>query len=255
MNRRRVLAIIAAVVLTLFGTLVLIVYVNSAADRALQDTELVSILVASEEIPAGTPAADIGPLVQQRLVPRQSRAADAVVDLDNLGDQVTVERILTDEPIVERHFGDAVAAQRPGQAQIDEGREIITITLDSQRALGGQLAQGDLVGVIVSLSGGAPDDATTDPAATSGGAGDVTTGMVLAGVPVVGLEGAADEESGEATDAVTISLDVDQSEAERIAFAAEFGRIWLTRQTDQTPGVNNQVQEGDDFFDNLGGGS
>lgn len=233
MNRRRVLAVVGALVLTLFGTFVLIAYVNAAEDRAQEDARLVGILVAREEIPAGTSAAELAGSVARKEVPASARANDAVTDLSGLEDQVTLERILADEPIVARHFGDAVEARRGGgTGELEEGREIITIALEAQRALGGELAAGDLVGVIVSLEG---DSTNSDEATTLEQTADgPVTQMVLANISVTDVTG-TDAESvptNQANQAVGVSLDVDQSDAEVIAFGMEFGRVWLTRQAD-----------------------
>ena len=247
MNRRRVLAIVAAVLLTVFGVVVIIAYVNAAEERAQETAGLVPILVAADEIPAGTPAPDLDGLVVPREVPESFVPAEAVTDLAQLGRQVTVERILGGEPIVERQFGERGSVPRPGQAQLDEGREVITLTLEAQRALGGQIASGDLVGVIVSLADTSGDEATTGEAG-SGSQGCGETGMVLTRIEVTDVSGAADPETGEAGGAVTVSLDVDQPDAERLAFAAEYGSIWLTRQTNRSLQLDDDRQSCDSIF-------
>lgn len=230
MNRRRVLTIVTAILLTLFGTLVLIAYVRSAENRAQQGAELVNILVAAEEIPAGTSAAELSgsSRVAVRQVPQAIRAGDAVQPgFDGLADQVTLERILEGEPIVTRQFGDEAEARRSTGGQAEAGQEIITVALEPQRALGGVIAEGDLVGVIVSIedsTGGSTADATE-----SGSDEKATSAMVLSGVPVTAVSG-ADPEVGGANDVIMVSLQVDEPAAERIAFGAEFGRLWLTRQ-------------------------
>lgn len=249
MNRRRVLAIVAAVLLTVFGVVVIITYVNAAERRAQENAGLVPILVAAEEIPAGTPGRDLAGLVAQREVPRSFVPEDAVIDIDELGRMVAVERILAGEPIVARQFGERASVPRPGQAQLDEGREVITLTLEAQRALGGQIASGDLVGVIVSLQNASGDEEATTGEATSGGRECGLTGMVLTRVEVTDVSGAADPETGEAGGgAVTVSLDVDQPDAERLAFAAENGSIWLTRQTNKSGELDDELQSCDSIF-------
>lgn len=248
MNRRRLLAILGAVLLTVFGTIVLVAYVSSAERRAQQGAELVGILVAREEIPAGTSVGDVKGLVARREVPSSVRAEDAVTNLDDLGRQVTVERILQNEPIVARQFGDAAAAQRSGGGQLSEGLEVITLALEPQRALGGELAQGDLVGVLVSMDSAATTDTQSDEA--SGASDDATTAMILAGVRVAGVSG-ADPEADQAGTNVLVTLEVDQTDAEKIAFGAEYGRIWLTRQAEDEPGVDSDGQTRRKLFKNL----
>lgn len=231
MNRRRVLAIVAAVLLTVFGVVVIIAYVNAAEEQAQERAGLDPILVAGEEIPAGTPAADLAGRVATTEVPGAFVPDDAVTNVDDLGRQVTVERILEGEPIVARQFGER-RGPGPGPGQLDEGREVITLTLEAQRALGGDVAAGDLVGVIAALDDTGGDGETPLGETDAGGQGCGETGMVLARVEVTDVSGAADPDTGEAGgNAVTVSLDVDQTDAERLVFAAEYGSIWLTRQT------------------------
>ena len=249
MNRRRVLAIVAAVILTVFGVVVIIAYVNAAEERAQEDADPEPILVAGEEIPAGTSAADLAGRLATIEVPGALVPDDAVTNLDNLGRQVTVERILEGEPIVARQFDVPGNAPVPGQPQLDEGREVITLTLEAQRALGGQVGPGDLVGVIVSLDDASGDGETPVGETGAGGQGCGQTGMVLARVEVTDVSGAADPESGEAGgNAVTVSLNVDQPDAERLAFAAEYGSIWLTRQTNRSLQVDDERQSCDTIF-------
>jgi pilus assembly protein CpaB len=248
-TRRRLVAIIGAVVLALFGTAVLIVFVSSAEDRALEGAERVQILVASAEIDAGTPANTIDQ-VQLIEVPANMQPPDPVVDLETLGNQVTTQVILEGQTIVERQFGSPSDVRRPGGQQLEEGDEIITIALEPQRALGGQLSAGDLVGVMLSLDaggGGGDDEAIASPDSER----TATTGMVISGVPVTAVSGGANAETGEAGDTVTVSLSVDQTEAERIAFGMEFGRIWLTRQYDDAEPPNVGLRDEGNAFRGL----
>lgn len=233
--------------LTVFGTVVLVAFVNSAEQRAREGAELVRVLVAAEEIPQGTSSDAVADTVAAREVPSVMRAPDAVDDISELGEQVTVERILAGEPIVARQFGDEAAAQRGDQGQIDEGRQVVTIALEPQRALGGQVAQGDLVGVIVSVenNGAASDADASDATGCSG-----ETASVLSGIEVTDVSG-ADPETG-ATGALMVSMDVDESDAEAIVFGAEYGSIWLTRQPADAQ-IDGQTQTCDDVFGNLPG--
>lgn len=252
MARRRLLAIVGAVLLTLFGTVVLIAYVNAAERRAQKGAEFVGVLVAAKEIPAGTPAADLADRIERREVTGATRPEDAITSLDDLRGKVTLDRILKDMPIVARQFGDRATAQGSGESGVEEGHEIVTIGLDPQRALGGEVAEGDRVGVIVSLDDPAtdPGDAASSETTTSGDG--ATTAMVLAGVRVSDVAG-VDPESGDAANTLMVSFDVDQSDAERMVFGAEYGRIWLTRQAEEGPGVDGDRQTRETIFRNLGG--
>lgn len=249
MNRRRLFAILAAVLLTVFGTVVLVAYVNSAERRAQEGADLVTVLVSTSEIDPGTPASELvgSQRIAAREIPASSRPEDAVTSMQDLGDQVTVDRVLEDMPIVERQFGNAVSGGGVGRGALEEGRELISLTLEAQRALGGQIAKGDQVGVMISLAGDAPQDETDE---SQGASCNGTTAMVLTGVPVAEVRG-VDPETGEAGGGITVSFDVDQSEAEMLAFGAEYGRIWLTRQRDDGPPPNGRFQTCGNIYTNL----
>lgn len=247
MNRRRTLAIIAAVVLTLVGAVIVLGYVESAEDRATQGADPVPVRVANSDIPAGTTAEEVAQRTGIREVPRSLVAEDAVEtpeDFADLGDQVVTERILAGQQIVVRQFGDGPAGARRGRRGGGEGREVISMRLESQRALGGDIASGDLVGIIVSIEGrSSGDDAGGDECTAE-------TGMVLSQVEVVEVTGGVvDPESGEGGggDALMVSFDVDETEAEVLAFAAEYGSVWLTRQTEQSGNRDSDTQRCDVF--------
>jgi pilus assembly protein CpaB len=233
MNRRRLLAIIAAIVLTLFGTFVLIAFVNSAENRAREGTDVVEVLVAAEEIPAGTPAAELAEAasVTRRPVLPSSVANDAVSDLNDLGNQVAVQDILVGQQIVNRQFGNPAQQRRTGAGRIEEGQEIVTVSLEPQRAVGGQIAEGDLVGVVVSLEDASSGGGDGGGESFGGSGEGAFSAMVLAGVEVTAVTG-TDPETGATDDVITVSLQVDQPAVERIVYGAEFGRLWLTRQSD-----------------------
>lgn len=254
MNRRRALTVLAAILLTIVGMVIVIAYVRSAETRVQEGAGLVPILVAAEEIAAETPAADLADSVVVREVPRAFVAEDAVPDISEVEDLVTLERILAGEPIVKRQFGDAAEARRGGGGQVAEGLEIITVALEPQRALGGEIAAGDLVGVIVSLESDSGDSGGEDPTTTAPSSGDpAETAMVLAGVPVTAVSGAepAATTAGAPGDTIMVSLQVDEPDAERIVFGAEFGRVWLTRQGEGED-TDSRTRTRENIFGGLG---
>ena len=57
--KKQVIAIIVAAVLALLAVGALVLYANNADDRALEGTETVEILQATEDIPVKTPVAEL----------------------------------------------------------------------------------------------------------------------------------------------------------------------------------------------------
>lgn len=251
MNRRRVVLLVSAVLLALLGMFIIVAYVASAERRALEGTELVPVLVAGDEIDANTPASDLGGLVTTEEVPVRLRQPDAVRNLDNLVGQVTTSPIRAGEQIVRRQFGEPDEVASGGGSGIKPSHGIVTIALESQRAVGGRLSPGDLVSVIVSL-GQAQVPSETDPTqATSAGS---TTGVVLSNVPVTAVTGGVSEESGQGQDVVMVSLEVDPTDAELVVFGMEHGQVWLTLDGEDVPRPDPEPQTPEDIYTGGRGG-
>ena len=118
----------------------------------------------------------------------------------------------------------------------------MTVSLEPERALGGQLRPGDTVAVLASfepfdISGDLGVDGQRMP---DGSQSPNTTHVILHKIAVTGVQ--ADEQSEDAltvdsgneeeaakapTTNLLVSLAVDAPSAERIVFAAEHGTLWL----------------------------
>lgn len=240
MNRRRLITITAAVVLTLIGTWIIVTYVNNAEERAAGDQQFTDVLVPEEEIPAGTAADEMQNLVTDQSVPADLRPDDAVTDLADLGDSVADAKLLPGEPLRTGRFVEPGEGSQSRGAAVDEGDQVVSIALDAQRALGGGVRAGKRVGVVISIDQAEiPDD--ENPGQTT--LGETLTGFVLNDIPVVAVSG-----GGEGGGGVMVSLSVDQSEAGRIVFGAEHGRIWLTEQNEQTVTAGGRIRTRDNIY-------
>ena len=249
---RRVLTIVGAVLLTLFGTVLLVAYVNTAERRALAGEELTTVLVTTEEIAANVAAAELGDRVAREEVPRDMRPEDAVTTLDELGNRVTAVNLLPGETLRAGRFQSPDQARTADGVEIPEGTQIVTLSLEPQRALGGRVTAGQLVGVMLSVDQAEiPNQA--NPAETI--VADQTTGMVLNQVLVTDVSGGVDEETGQAEGAVMVSFALDESDAERLVFGAEHGRVWLTEQNQNTPTLGGQFRTRENIFDAVNEGS
>lgn len=251
MTRRRILVVLSAVVLTLFGMVVIVAYVNTAERRALAGTELARVLVATEDIDANTPASDLQEVVTLEEYPARLRQPDAVLRLDDLQGQVTVAPIRAGEQIVQRQFGDRSDAAPSGSGEVEPGNELVSIALEPQRAAGGRLAAGDLVSVVVSTSTAEVlDEEDTSQTTTV----DNTTGTVLSNVRVAAVSGGVSDDSGQAADTVIVSLEVDESAAEEIVYGMEYGSVWLTLNGEEVDSPDVGTTRAGNLYPGSGGG-
>jgi len=88
--RRKIVMIVAAVLCGIAGTALLVNFVRGAESRALEGEQLVTVFVAAERIPSGTPVSTMVTrgLVEQTQVPVKVRAPDAITALAQIDGKV-----------------------------------------------------------------------------------------------------------------------------------------------------------------------
>lgn len=218
--KSRVLALIAATVLAIAGSFLLIAYTNGAEQRALAGVQTVDVLIVSAAVPAGTPADVVLQGATRQEVPAKARPADAVTDPAVLGGLVTTVDLVPGEQLLSTRFRDPATTQEPGSITVPAGMQEVSILLEPQRSVGGLLQAGDTVGVFISLA--APPE---------------TTHLTLQKVLVTAVQGAAAAEpkdpaagagTGAASKSVMVTLALTAANAEKLVYGQEFGTIWLS---------------------------
>jgi pilus assembly protein CpaB len=249
---RRLLGILAAVLLAGIGTFTLVLYVRGAEERALAGEQLTPVHVVRTPVPAGTAADELGTVVEVEQVPVKVRAADAVTDLSALAGMVTAVDLIPGEQLLASRF--VRPEDRPaGGVDVPAGLVEVTIELSPTRAVGGKLSPGDTVAVLSSfepfeLSGahievdGQPIPIQLDGELAAGGKTPNTTHVIVQQVLVTAVQSAgkppADGDGGQApTGSLLVTLAVSPADAERVVFTAEFGSLWLAAETgEHVPG-------------------
>lgn len=254
---RRVLAAVAALLLAAVGTALLIIYVQTAEERALAGEELVDVLVLEEAVAAGTDASALTELVREEQVPVKVQASGSVASLDALAGLVAAVDLLPGEQLVSTRFVEPAVFAQIEEVDIPEGLQVITVPLDPARAVGGQIVPGDTVGVVASFEQAeVPDE--EDPTETT--PFQDTSGLILHKILVTNVQGEQtpaqpDEEPARDRGGqprppgppaqLLVSLAMDAPSAERVAFAAEHGTVWLTLQPEDATedGTRTQTRE------------
>jgi pilus assembly protein CpaB len=227
MKRQKVIGIIASVVLAGLGTGLLVAYVHSAEDRALKGEKTVSVLVVTDTIPKGTKVEDIIGKVTTEQVPVKVMAKGAMASLTPVAGRVAAVDLLPGEQIVQGRF--ATPAQA-ANANVPPGSLQVTVALEAVRAIGGQVREGDSVGVVVSFD---------DPE---------TTHLVLHKIAVTGVrtaEGApvvSKPDLAGPAGMLFVTLALDGPSVEKVVFAAEHGRLWLSWEPKEANEGGTKVQ-------------
>ncbi|USQ81492.1 hypothetical protein NF556_07535 [Ornithinimicrobium faecis] len=233
----------------------------------MADMETVNVLVATGEIPEGTPADQLGELVAVKAVPAKFVVDDAISDVGDLGSELSTVSLTAGEQLTSARFADVEDLRAQGEFPIPDGAanlHQLTIDLPNPQALGGSIAPGDTVGLFSTFELSPPtgwvegpdgellwnpDAARTNDPNTSGsedekgsedGGSSATnesityTDLVLDKALVVRVEGgyiattSEDEEDARAQDTIHVTLALEPQDAAMVIQSMQTGSVWLT---------------------------
>lgn len=221
MIKRRVIAAVVALLLASMGAVLLFSYVRGADQRAMAGMETVKVLVVTSPIPEGTAADAILEQVVTKVLPVKAVAAQTISDLDQIAGQVTTTALQPGEQLLASRFADPASLEKKDELVIPKGTQQISVSLQAQRVLGGDLAPGATVGIFISM---AKED--TLPAQTSLMLNKVLVTKVVGGTQAPVAEGP--EEPAAPVETVTVTFAVKAGDAEKIIYGAEHARLWLS---------------------------
>lgn len=227
--KSRLLGGIAALLLAVVGAVLLFVYVQGAAARAQEGLEPVTVLVVTERVPVGTKASDLTGKVKSEALPKTAVPEGALVTLDGQDGKVTSVGLEPGEQLLAARLVDPRELV-PGTVPVPDGLEEVTLLLSPERILGGRLEAGDTVTIY-----------------TSFGTGDQpSTGLLFHDVLITAVQKAPSEtknSSGSGSSEPTVEMPTgsafitfarSDADASKLIYSAEFGQLWLAKQTDAT---------------------
>jgi pilus assembly protein CpaB len=224
----RILFAILGFVLAVVGVMAVTLYARDADQRALEDQRPVDVLVLARDAPAGTPADQLSPYLEVKALPQAAVAVGAATTLDGLGGLVTSVDLVTGEQLLTTRMVSPDALDVPGRVDVPAGLQEVTVLLTPDRVVGGALAPGDTVGMIITR--------------------DAETHMRLQKVLVTTLQGLGAAVEGDTSGvaptpegSVYVTFAVNGPDAELIVSAAQFAGIWLTKQPEGTDPSGTRV--------------
>jgi pilus assembly protein CpaB len=238
--KSRLLAGAAAVVLAIVGAMLVISYAQGADQRAVQSLEPAEVLVVKTAIPAGTPVESMSASLVTEQLPGTAIASTALKSLDKSNGKVAAVNLVPGEQLVAERLVAPAELKIQGAVKSPSGLQEVSFQLQPDRVVGGRLVAGDHVGVFISLAKGALEgklDAETtkltvrkalvtavqrapEPAATAQPAPSATEGASASSA----------EDTTLPTGSLMLTVAVNDVEAAKIVFAAEFGKMWLSKE-------------------------
>lgn len=238
--KTRLLGGMAALVLAIVGTVLLLTYVQGADARAQSSLEPVKVLIATRDVPAGTPVAELATAFKEQSLPAVAVPKDALNTLADQDGKVLAQAVSAGEQLLAAKLVTADSLLTPGTVDVPEGKQEVTVLLEPERVAGGNLRAGDTVGIFGSFEGKAIKD--VDGAEITKLLDEkvlVTAIQIAAGQTEGTAEGAAALPAGSAY----VTFGVDSAQAAKIIHTREFGLVWLTKQNEDTAKGDTRVWE------------
>ncbi|CCQ45346.1 putative uncharacterized protein [Pseudarthrobacter siccitolerans] len=187
-----------------------------------------NVLVITEQVPVGTKSADLAGKVRVEAIPKSAVPDGALTTLDQQEGKVTAIGLEPGEQLLAARLVDP-RDLAPGTVPVPDGLEEITLLLSPERILGGRLEAGDTVTIYSSFD-----------------KEDGQTGLLFHDVLITAVQKAPsastnNTSSGSSEPAVEmpngsafITFARSDADASKLIFTAEFGKLWLAKQTDTT---------------------
>ena len=256
MDRRRLLLILAVFV-AVIGTALVFLYVQGADKRAKDQYDSVSVLKATQDIPAGTKYDDAlaAGTIAMSSAPKNEVGTTAVTTTDTLKGKIVSVPIFAGQQIITTQFGDTVQSTS-SPLPIPPGKFAISVNLTDPDRVAGNIQNGSEVAIFVTgtlQSAAGANGATGDAAAQS-------TRLLLPRVVVLNVGSpqpattstttTTDENGTQTTEQLPktlLTLAVDQKEAQKVILASKALNLTFGLLTDKSsvkpgPGTSTLVK-------------
>ncbi len=277
----RIITLVAALLVAAVGAALVILYARQADERAAEQYELVKVLVARENLPAGTP---LGTAIEtQRIassdivkgarldgaIPGPALPSDLATYVLTYplfqGEQLTLSKVGPpgqDRGGLEPVLADGTSPNPvPTPTPRPDGRNAVTVTIDEDARGTEFIAPGSLVSVFVTLQRPSPgSDEPSDQTcvlikrAEIIAVGSATTTTVTEAAAAAAAQAARGDSRGGG--ASLVSIDVTQETASKIIEGQALGKLYFVN----LPSVSEGFEEGektcrsdDTLFDDLPG--
>ncbi|MFJ6001423.1 Flp pilus assembly protein CpaB [Arthrobacter sp. NPDC092385] len=252
--KSRLLAGVAAVVLALVGALMLYGYAQGAEARAVEGLDPVNVLVVATAVPIGTPSEELMPFLTTQSLPATAVGASALKDLNASTGKVTAVELMPGEQLLAERLVDPDDAAVAGSVDVPEGLQEVSFTIEPDRAVGGKIGPGDLVGVFISLeTGGLEEEA--DVPTTKLALHKILVTSVQRAPTAVAVDPAADPEAQARAEAealpsgsLMLTVAVDTAQATRIVHANQNATLWLSKETAATVEGDSPILQNKDLY-------
>lgn len=215
---RRTFLLIAALVVAALGTVLIFLYVNNLEEDAIEGAAPVEVLVATQQVAAGTNAADASNdgAFEIQTVPSSAAAPGSLTDITLISDQVALAPIFPGQQILAQMFG-APGSTSAGLS-VPKDKLAMSIQLGDPERVAGFVAPGS--NVTIFWTNGEGETMVIIP----------EVNVLATGATTLATQVTTDE-TGESTTSeipqAILTLETDQKQAQRIINAQANGALYF----------------------------
>jgi Flp pilus assembly protein CpaB len=204
----------------LVAGLAILVYLNRYRDNLQSGTTPVTVLIARQTIPKGTPGTIVA---TKRLFTattiRESQLRDgAFSDSASLTGRIATREIAPGSQLTAAEFSTSSSALA---ATLADRQRIVSIPLDAAHGLSGDVEVGNHVDIYAGFN---VIPIRPDGTPANGGQSRAVLKLIVPNVPVVAISNSG---ASLASKTSNLSLKVSDTQAAQIAFASDNGKVWL----------------------------
>jgi Flp pilus assembly protein CpaB len=210
-----------AVVAALIAGLAILIYLNRYRQNLQSGTTPVTVLIARQTIPKGTPGSVVAAkhLFTATTI-RESQLRDgAFSDAASLTGRVATSQVFAGSQLTAGEFSTSSSALA---ATISDRQRIVSIPLDSAHGLSGDVEVGNHVDVYAGFN---VIPIRPDGTPANGGQSRPVLKLIIPNVPVVAINSGG---ASLASKTSNISLRVTDAQAAQLTFASDNGKVWLS---------------------------
>ncbi len=205
----------------LLAAVAVLVYLNGYRNRLAAGTTPVTVLIARQTIPKGTPGSVIASkgLFTATTIRESQLREGSFSDPASLRGKATTTEIYEGAQLT---TGEFAASADSLAASLTDTQRLVSIPLDSAHGLIGQVEAGNRVDIYAGFN---VIPLRADGTPVSGGQSRPLLRRIMQNIEVVSV---GDSSSGIGSKGTNVSLRVDDRQAAELAFASDNGKLWLS---------------------------
>jgi Flp pilus assembly protein CpaB len=210
-----------AVVAALLAGLAILVYLNRYRDNLQAGATPVTVLIARQTIPKGTPGGVVASKAMFTATTiRESQLREgAFSDPGSLAGKVATTEVFEGSQLTAGAFS---ASSTSLAGTLTDRERVVVVPLDSAHGLIGQVEVGNRVDVYAGFN---VIPMRPDGTPANGGQARPVLRLIMGDVPVVGVSSGSGTVG---TRTANVSLRVNDEDAAKLAFASDNGKLWLS---------------------------